>query len=151
MFHSICRQPEGTIDVPGKFNPISYQQSLAGRPINDVKQEVRRALVSSKPCRVVVFAGELEVRLLGLGPDLCDLVDIQVAFDSVGKRERTRKIKTLPPLLPNHNHYSLKGLSEAILGFKIQASAHCALEDAAATMALYNWGKDWILPELVST
>ena len=73
----------------------------------------------------------------------------QVPFDLLGKRERNKKIQTLPPLPQNHNHYSLEGLSKALLGLTVQASAQSALEDAAATMVLYNWGKDWIMPEVV--
>ena len=48
------------------------------------------------------------------------------------------KMETLPPLPIDHNHYSLKGLSKALLGVKIQASAHSALEDTAATIGLYR-------------
>ena len=48
------------------------------------------------------------------------------------------KMETLPPLPIDHNHYSLKGLSKALLGVKIQASAHSALEDTAATIRLYR-------------
>ena len=44
------------------------------------------------------------------------------------------KMETLPPLPIDHNHYSLKG----------QASAHSALEDAAATIGLFNWDKDFL-------
>ena len=114
-------------------------------------QDVRRALVSSsKPCRVVVFAGKMEVELLGLGPDICDLVDLQLHFDSLGRKERRLTRKTLPPLPITYSHYSLKRLSKALLDLNIQEGTHNALEDARATMELFNWGKTLILSELVS-
>ena len=48
------------------------------------------------------------------------------------------EIKTLPLLQVKHTHYSLKKLSESILGLDIQIGDHNALEDTRATMALYN-------------
>ena len=89
----------------------------------------------------MVFAGKMEVKLLGLGPDICDLVDLQLHFDSLGRKERRSTRKTPPSLPITHTYYSLKCLSKALLDQNIQEGTHSALEDARATMGLFNWGE----------
>ena len=147
LLSKVCKRKQGTVDIPGKFNPISYKRSLRGEPIEAVKEEVR-ALVSGKE-GVVVFAEGLDVDLLDLGPESCQVIDVQEHFNARGRQELGMATKTLPPF-PSGGKYSLKNLSRAVLGRRIQEGRHQSLEDATATMDLFQWGRDWILPEVVS-
>ena len=127
------------MDVLGRLNPVSFEQSLRGEPIEAIKEEVR-ALVSSKK-GVVVFAQDLDVDLLGLGPKSCQVIDVQEHFSACGRQELGMATKTLPPF-PSGGNYSLKSLSRAILGRQIQQGPHESLEDARATMGLFQWERE---------
>ena len=80
LLSKVCKKKQGTVDIPGKFNPISYKRSLRGEPIEAVKEEVR-VLVSSKT-GVVVFAQDLDVEYLGLWPELCQVIHVQKDFNA---------------------------------------------------------------------
>ena len=82
-----------------------------------VKEEVR-ALVSGKE-GIVVFAKDLDVDLLDLGPESCQVIDVQEHFNACGRQELGMATKTLPPF-PSGGKYSLKDLSRAVLGRHIQ-------------------------------
>ena len=71
------------------------------------------------------------------------------AFQCWWAQELGMVTKTLPPLLSSGN-YSLKKLSLAILVRHIQEGPHESLGDTRATMGLFQWGRHWILPEVVS-
>ena len=147
LLNKVCRRPEGTFDKPGKWNPISYHQSLSGELSERVIEEVR-ALVSSKQ-GILMFPRKLDVDLLGVGPESCQIIDIQEPFNARGYQELGMATKTLPPF-PESGNYLFKNLSEALLGKSIREVAHDALEDTKATMELFQWGRRWILPEVVS-
>ena len=58
--------------------------------------------------------------------------------------------KTLPPL-KSGAQYKLSVLSKACLHLEIQKEGvHNSLEDAQATMDLFQHGHSWILPNIVS-
>ena len=61
---------------------------------------------------VVVFAQDLDVDLLGLGPESCQVIYVQKHFNARGRQELGMVTKTLLPL-PSGRSYSLKRLSLA--------------------------------------
>ena len=138
LLSKVCKRKQGTVDIPGKFNPISYKRSLRGEPIEAVKEEVR-ALVSSKK-GVLVFAQDLDVEYLGLWPELCQVIHMQKDFNARRCQELGMATKTLPPF-PSGGKYSLKSLSLAVLGRRIQEGQHESLEDARAILGLFLWGR----------
>ena len=100
------------MDVPGRWNPVSFEESLrgGGGAIEAIKEGKKG---------VVVFAQDLDVDLLGLGPKSCRVIHIQEHFNACGRQELGMATKTLPPF-PSGRNYSLTSLSRAILGRQIQ-------------------------------
>ena len=125
------------MDVLGRWNPVCFEESLKGGPIEAIKEEFR-ALVSGKE-GVVVFAQDLDVNLLGLGPESCQVIDVQKHFNARGRQELAMATKTLPPF-PSGGNYSLKTLSHAILKRQIQQMlCQCHLGGPSQSTAKGSW------------
>ena len=98
---------------------------------------------------MIVFGGQLDVELLDLDPPSHCIIDVQKHY-TARHRDVSVADKTLPPL-KSGAQYKLSVLSKACLNLEIQKEGvHNSLEDAQATMGLFQHGQSWIVPNIVS-
>ena len=119
---------------------------MAGVPIEVARQEIWDLV--SRSLDVIVFGGSLDVKLLDLYPSTHCIIDVQKHY-TARHHNVSLADKTLPPL-ESGAQYKSSVLSKACLYLDIQKErVHNSLEDARATMGLFQHDLSWILPNIV--
>ena len=121
------------MDVSGPWNPVPAEQAqMGGTSCTEAKRLVRTLLEDQV---VVGFDPSEDFKVLGLKLPSERVRDVQRYYTE----EVCFKL-ALRGRLPHHSGpYSLSNLTQAVFGVRIQEGAHNALEDAKATMALWQF------------